>query len=436
MTWYDDLQTASFRGVPFQVDSVERSEGLNTVLREYPFQDLPTVFSMGQAAGEIKFSAYVIGNEYVSAMNALEKALLVDDSGILVHPSIGSMRVRFHGKVSIKEAFTTEGGMARFEMTFIRAEARRYPVEATNTGMSAFAAALAGITASVQGFVDKYNLKGVAGWVRGNVFDNLVLLHSTMFDVCFAIKQGTDGFDDLVRMGRDASSLLTDTLLIPQDLGAHFASLLKFDKNYTSDQAANAVANLLPIADLQTPAVLLPDGLPMRDPRLTSLLEYTVSPPYSPYATASRVTLADNCAALQTLTHRLAFCALIQAASMASYANYDVALIVRAAINKHGQRLIYEASLEASTLSVGGDRTVHDALMAALTAALTHLHKSSIDLARLTTFTPVDDDSIWSISYQLYGTVDFADEIWTMNQHITNPLLVPAGIELRVINHK
>jgi hypothetical protein len=35
----------------------------------------------------------------------------------------------------------------------------------------------------------------------------------------------------------------------------------------------------------------------------------------------------------------------------------------------------------------------------------------------------------------MYGTPDFADEIQAMNAHITNPLLVPAGVELRLIDH-
>ena len=62
MTWLDQLQRASFRGVPFQVDTIDHSAGDNVVMREYPFQDLPTVFRMGEAAEEIKLSAYVIGD--------------------------------------------------------------------------------------------------------------------------------------------------------------------------------------------------------------------------------------------------------------------------------------------------------------------------------------------------------------------------------------
>jgi prophage DNA circulation protein len=434
MTWYDQLKGAAFRGVPFQTDTSDRSEGLNTVLREYPFQDLPTIFSMGQASGEIKFSAYVIGNDYIEQMNALEKALLVPESGVLIHPTIGSLRVMHHGRFTIKEAFVSEGGMARFDLTFIRAEARRYPTEAANTSISAFTAAVQAAVASVQAFTGQYNLNGIAGWVRANVYNNLQTLHGAVFDVCYSVKQGTDGFGELLEMGRSADNLLRDSLLIPQDLGAHFASLFGLEKNYSSAQAASAVAALLPQDEADAPAVLLPDSLPMRDPRLHSLLTLEITPTASPYITASRRAEAACAAALTSLCQRLAYCALAQAAAQMSYANYDVALTVRRAIHNHGQRLLFAASREDSPLTVNGDRSVHDAIMRVHTATLSHLHQASVSLSRLTTYTPQTDDNIWSISYQLYGTADYADEVWSMNTHITNPLLVPAGQPLRVID--
>ena len=436
MTWYDELLPASFRGVPFLVETSDRSEGLNTVLREYPFQDLPTVFSMGQGAGEIKFSGYVIGNDYISQMDALEQALLVQESGVLVHPSAKTLRVWHHGKFAIKEAFTTEGGMARFDMTFIRAEARRYPTEAVNTGLTAFQSAVQAAVASVQSFVGRYNLAGVAGWVRTNVFNNLLILHSAVFDIAYAIKQGTDGFSDLVNMARGAEGLINDMLLMPQDLAEHFSSLIGLDKNYSPEQAAAAVSALLPLALTPSPNVLLPNALPMRDTSLTDLLTHVIEPSYSPYNTASRRIEAECAAAITSLCQRLAYCALVQAASQMQYANYDIALTVRQAIYTHGQRLLMDASREESSLTVDSDISIHDALNALYTSALSHLHAESFDLARLVTYTPMSDDNIWSISYQLYGTPEFADEVWSMNNHVTNPMLVPAGQVLRVIDRK
>lgn len=424
--WLDQLKPAMFRGVPFQVDTSQRAEGNNTVLREYPFQDLPTVFSMGQAAGEIKFSAYVIGNDYMSLSDALEQALLVQDSGVLIHPSIGSVRVWHHGKFTIDEAYTTEGGIAKFNLTFIRAEARRYPTQAANTGLSAFAAALAAKVAIVQDFIAQYDLDGVAGWVRENVFNNVLAIYGAVFDVCYAIKQGTDGLRDIANMGAGAEALLKDMFLLPSDLGATCAQLFDLPKNMSAEQAAQAVAQLMP-PDAVNNVVLLPTLLPVRNPSMSNLLDAPVTPTYSPYVTPSRMAEADACMAVQTLVQQLTWATLVQAVSMMELANYDLALSIRNVINTRYQRFVRDLD--------GNGSDTHAALSAAHAAALTHLHKASVSLSRMIHFTPMADDNIYSLSYQLFGVTDFADEIWAMNPHITNPLLVPAGVPLRIVDH-
>ena len=59
----------------------------------------------------------------------------------------------------------------------------------------------------------------------------------------------------------------------------------------------------------------------------------------------------------------------------------------------------------------------------------------SRDLVRLTTFTPEAWMPVWVISYRLFGTAEYADDILAMNPHITHPLLVPPGRALRVARH-
>lgn len=442
-TWLDQLQPASFRGVGFQVDTSTRTPGNNTVLREYPFQDLPTIFSMGEAAEEIKFSAYVVGNDYMSKADALEQALKVQDSGVLIHPTIGAVRVWHHGKFEIAEAYTTDGGVARFTLTFVRADARRYPPQATNTGLSAFAAALQAKLAIVQDFVNRYSLSGVAGWVRENVLNNLLALHGAVFDVLFAVRQGADGVEDIIGMARGAEGLLKDMLLMPSDLGAHFARLFDVPKNLTPEQAGNVVVQLLP-KDVISTEVLLPSSLPVRDPMLPSLIDVVVSPVYSPYSTPSRQAEAQACADLQAMVQQLAWATLVQGAAQMDLSNYDEALAIRGVIHASYQRFCDEhsqrgAALAATSTALSTEGAApmswHHATANAHAAAMSHLQQSSLSLSRLITYVPQDVESVWSISYRLYGTPHRADEIRAMNRHILNPLLVPAGIALRVVDH-
>ena len=69
------------------------------------------------------------------------------------------------------------------------------------------------------------------------------------------------------------------------------------------------------------------------------------------------------------------------------------------------------------------------------TAALRDLQQRSRDLVRLTTYTPQAWVPVWQLSFELYGTASYADEILEMNPHIRNPLLVPPGRALRIVNH-
>ena len=63
------------------------------------------------------------------------------------------------------------------------------------------------------------------------------------------------------------------------------------------------------------------------------------------------------------------------------------------------------------------------------------LARTSRDLVRLTTYTPQSWEPAIAISYRLFGTTDYADEIVAMNPHIRHPLLVPPGTPLRILKH-
>jgi prophage DNA circulation protein len=69
------------------------------------------------------------------------------------------------------------------------------------------------------------------------------------------------------------------------------------------------------------------------------------------------------------------------------------------------------------------------------TTALKDLQARSRDVVRLTSYTPKAWQPVWYISYFLFGTAAYADEILDLNPHITHPLLVPPGMALRIMRH-
>ncbi len=114
--------------------------------------------------------------------------------------------------------------------------------------------------------------------------------------------------------------------------------------------------------------------------------------------------------------------------------NYNQAQALRVDFNQRFSDLLRAAS-RAPAQRISGGRTAHDALAVLHTAVLRDLQSRSRDLARLTTYTPQSWQPALYISYRLFGTVGFTDEILAMNRHVEHPLLVPPGVPLRIIRH-
>ncbi|MES1977559.1 MAG: DNA circularization N-terminal domain-containing protein [Pseudomonadota bacterium] len=444
MAWFDQLKPASFRGVAFHVDSVETDFGDNTVLREYPFQDLPTVFRMGEGVEEIKFSAYVIGDDYIDKREAL-RAVMTGD-GVLVHPTAGAIRVYVVGKTKIKEAPTTEGGMARFDMTFVRAEARRYPVGVANTESQATDAAKAASKAAQGQFKLDWNLLNAPGWVANGAIKNLTASLDGVWKQLKTVQSGLGDYSnallggyqtmranlgDLVRTPQQLASEIANLYSLPSDLSAASSNLFKSAFSWGFD-----LDKKVPRNDFES--FVIPASASAGHAGGSGDAGLVI------YGTGNAAALQTDSAARQQLTRltaasdqlfeTLATASYVQVVAATELTAYDEAIALRATINNQCIRLL----LEGSSLTPPGGLTAeswHDAMRELHSAALADLQARSRDLVRLTTYTPRGWEPIWYVSYKLFGTVAYADEIMAMNPHIWHPLLVKPGVPLRIVRH-
>lgn len=433
-TWLEQLRPASFRDIPFEVDTVEWTAGDNVVLREYPFQDLPTVFRMGAAAEELKFSAYVIGNNYHLRRAALMDALT--GAGLLIHPTAGAMRVFVAGKFSVKEAPTAEGGMARFDLHFVRAESRRYPQGTASTTAQASSQAATTRVATVDAFAAQWSLAKKPGWVA----EQAVARIKASLDVVWA---------PLAAAARTLGDFNSNLIANYQVLRAGLDSLVS-----TPRQLADSVATLfeLPAAlanaaarDLQSAFAF---AFVMADRIKATGYEVSIIPAVGAglvmYGTGNAIALAGDSAAraeLAALTagsdqliESLATASWVQATASVALGSYDEAMAMRQALASQVTRLLGAAS-SAAPPQVLPATSWHDETLRLYTTALADLQARSRDLVRLTSYTPESWQPVWYISHRLFGTAAYADEIMDMNPHITHPLLVPPGRPLRIMRH-
>lgn len=169
--WRSHLQPASFRGAPFHVLSTSTEVGRRNVLHQFPFQDIPYVEDLGKDAGLYSVTGYVVqnaGNEfdYWEERKKLMDALEASGPGQLVHPFYGSIKVSVLGKAKIDESFA-EGGVARFQMTFVEYGAKEKPAEVVDQvgAVDTFADSL---IASANEFFEKiYNPSGPSWLTTG-----------------------------------------------------------------------------------------------------------------------------------------------------------------------------------------------------------------------------------------------------------------------------
>ena len=439
MTWLDQLQPASFRGVPFQVDTIEHTAGDNVVLREYPFQDLPTVFRMGEAAEEIKFSAYVIGDDYTAQRDALREVLTGD--GLLSHPTAGVIAVYVNGKYQIKENPTAEGGMARFDLVFIRAERRRYPAGVPNPAAQAVQAADAMDEAAVKEFEASYDVAAVPGWAADRAIARMEQAIGAVWKAISPALNSMQGAVDFVAGGirtyQHLKSEIFTLVRAPGTLARRLAELLKLIPDLDANTAAQfqtalkglfIVSVKLPQTDFEVVQMPVGGKLAMYGAGDAAVLGVD---------SAARSALERLNASADQLVETLATTAWVRAMVQADLGGYDQALAMRSLVGGQCKRLLVAASTRSAapkTLLTGG-LGWHDAMAGLQRAALGSLQDRSRDLVRLSSYAPGAFQPVWYVSYSLYGTAAYADEIMALNPHIVHPMLVPPGKPLRVARH-
>lgn len=114
--WRQALRQASFRGVPFYVDSRGIDTGRRTATHEFPHRDMPYLEDLGRKARVFVVEAYVLGSDYMVSRDALLTACEKAGSGRLILPWSGDIVAMCTG-CTVRET-KTDGGMATFSLTF------------------------------------------------------------------------------------------------------------------------------------------------------------------------------------------------------------------------------------------------------------------------------------------------------------------------------
>ena len=140
------LQTASFRGVPFKVVAAQVHKGRRWAVHEYPYIDGGWPEDMGRSLRTYSFSGYLIGDLAPVMQNLLDLAIEKEGPGLLIHPTIGAVRV---GLLSASSAVHRDKmRVIEVAFQFVEAGDSLFPLAIIATAVSVLAAAQTALTSS------------------------------------------------------------------------------------------------------------------------------------------------------------------------------------------------------------------------------------------------------------------------------------------------
>lgn len=240
MSWRDDLRRvtlsdgrrligASFRGVPFFVETSDRTGGRRIVTHEFPFRDEPFIDDMGRRARTFRVEGYVIGDDYVLQRDGLLSALEdASGPGELVHPYHGVRRA-ICSSVAVRET-RSDGRMAVLEMDFAEAPAQAIvPVESTDLAAMVDASADSAIAATDEEFQEAYDSEGMPSFALASAADALRTASDGVGAALAPVVKGTQELANLTAqiniLSSEASSLVREPAEILGRFGAALGTL-------------------------------------------------------------------------------------------------------------------------------------------------------------------------------------------------------------------
>lgn len=234
--WRASLKPASFRGVPFFVEMDEQEGGRRAVTHEFPGRDMPYTEDLGRKARTVTVEAYVLGADYMAKRDALLTACEAEGPGALIVPWMPERKVVCTGLR--KRESVSEGGMARFSLTFAEAGQAAAPTAAPLPGVLAGTKADDAMTAAGKVLDSSIKILGAPLPVSAATLAALRTLGGTVSGASSVLRLGADIPGALARLANITPADLAE--LLPSELSGPLFGLAG---SYTSLDAAFAPAH-------------------------------------------------------------------------------------------------------------------------------------------------------------------------------------------------
>ncbi len=399
MTWREELKPASFRGIPFLVDTHEIAFGRRKHLHEYPYRDIPKAEDLGKRARFITINAYLLGDDYTDRRQRLMDAVEnKSTAGTLTLPLYESMQVTADEDCSVMFS-NREGGIEYLRLAFTIAGENRYPDQSITSKAKVLEDATNGRTSILQVLRDGFDATARPEYIREDA------------------EATSNSFTDQVR------SLLGN--FTPSNAGLAAITL-------ATDYLADNVGDLVQDGSqwggaVQSVILAVRDGFPgIRDAYslLSGLFTVGSDLPVIVENTSNRTIQRKNRDLQIGFVKRQALMAMAENAASIEFESYDEASTTR---NELSDRI--DDEILTATLDEDEAITALEKLRATMVSDITSRAASLRRIRYLTRTSPI---SALALAYDLYDTTDQENDLINRN-HVRRPHLIPAGRPIEVL---
>mgnify|MGYP003135746906 CR=1 FL=1 len=410
--WFKGYLQAKFRGISFSISAHSYKGGRRIVEHDFPYVDQIGKEDLGAKQQEISLSAYIIDDNYFGQRNQLVKALDKLGVGTLIHPYLGTMRVRVKD-YELKET-TAEGRIARFKINFLHEQTIQAPLVTATTNT---VAAIQIAKVESQSIIDTEFTTGYIEHTSLFITDTptgpLTTVNAAMDDII-------DTIDSVIDEVEKVKQLMAPFSEFKQKIATIKGKLIQL-----AITGVDIAAELYELVDfgniIENPTIAIQDALKQFDEmeKLFGIFDVKfIDTPDSIYYTENNPN--------RMVTNLVSQCAVSSAFGLMAVIEYQTveeALEVR-------NTLFTQLDIIENTTNVPADlvymvRGIRQAVME-------HLDNVILSLSREVTIQLKEDTPSLVVAYKLYGDLEQEEELIKRNG-VIHPAFMPADRELQAV---
>lgn len=398
MTWREELRPASFRGVPFYVDTADTEGGHRQVVHKYPKRNKVYVEDLGLEPDVFSVRAYLIGDDYISRRDALIQEMKRPGEGTLVLPTMGSRKVK---PQTFRIGYDRrEGGVEYLDLTFVEPGENAFPSQSLDTAAKVGEAAEAAKQAAKADFDQQFTVQGHQDYVANAASQQAGLL-----------AQALTSAGNLRAGEPEAAAAFAENLEI---FTARISSLILNPSSFSASVLAliSQMGSVFPAPSAAFSALI-------------QIARFGSSFLTLPRKTRSQQQQAVNQDALVSLVRRTALIEQARVATEIQFPSYDDAVELRDSL---------AGRIDEEILRVGttDEDEIYLTLENVRAAMIEDVTRRAANLERIRTVSFQQTLPSLVLSYEIYETTDRSDEIVQRNR-IAHPGFIPAGQPIQIL---